>query len=635
MKFIHIIFCSLFMLQLLPVSSQNYSAILIPDSLRFNAKAVKRNEEITISIKSVSKAVIKKKFAYTILNEDGDWLSSFKDYYNQFSNIIDFKGTLYDEKGRKIESLKFKDLYDHSLVEGSELASDSRIKGARFTFRNYPYTVEFEVTKELNGIISLPHWIPIHDFGISVQNSSLVVESPADYLLRYKSTNYNDSLLIENTEPGKIKYKWEIHNLVALENEIWSPKLSEVSISVRIAPFNFDYGKINGSMGTWNDFGRYFSELNKGRDILPDFIKKDIHSLTDTLSTTKLKVAALYNYLQNNTRYISIQLGLGGLQPFDAKFVAEKKYGDCKALSNYMVSLLKETNIKSYYTLIAAGDDETRSLIEDFPNDYFNHVVVCVPYISDTIWLECTSQTNSLGYMGSFTGNRKSLLITEDGGYLVNTPRYGLNENTLSRTVIASINEDGKLIASVRTFFRGIEQELQHDIINYYTEDQKTKYLNKSINLPTYTIESNTYNELKNEVPEIEEKLKITAPNYATVSNMRLFVQPNIFNKISKIPTIVNRKFPIVIDESFKENDSIDISIPKGYSIESIPKDVVINNKFGSYKVHYEYNKDKIHFTRERIKNESTFPTSDYQDLYKYYETIYTIDRSKIVFIKK
>ena len=70
---------------------------------------------------------------------------------------------------------------------------------------------------------------------------------------------------------------------------------------------------------------------------------------------------------------------LAVINPFPATFVDEKKYGDCKALSNYMRALLKAVDIPSYYALIRAGENEEPADF-DFPHNNFNHAILCVPF---------------------------------------------------------------------------------------------------------------------------------------------------------------------------------------------------------------------------------------------------------------
>lgn len=621
--------CFPFLLQ-----AQQYNVLLIPDSLKENANAVKRFEETRIIVKSTSKAIKKHKWAYTILNEKGDRFAFYSGYYDRFRSISDISGVLFDASGNKLKSIKKKDIADVSISDGFSLATDARAKRFSFYCKTYPYTVEFEDELEYEGIFTFPEWTPINRLEMSVQQSSMTVETPSDYKLRYKEMHYNGKAQISSTKNSTV-YLWEARNLKAIEDENWQPEWRDITTSVFIAPSEFEYAGYKGSMESWKELGKFQIALNKERDQLPESIKQDVHAIADKLPTWKEKVCALYDYLQKNTRYISIQLGIGGLQPFDAKFVSEKKYGDCKALSNYMVSLLKEAGIKGYYTWVAAGSDESKSVIEDFPDDYFNHIITCVPNGKDTLWLECTSQTKSPGYMGTFTGNRKALLIGDDGGYLVTTPSYTSKENTQFRKIDASIAEDGTLTADVRTSFGGIQQELQHGLIHEYTEEERKKYLNNYIGLPTYNIEKSEYKEIKATVPMVEEFLRITSPAYASVTGKRLFIVPNLFNKGSKLSNDKPRKFDIEYDNAFIDVDTIAIDLPKGYEVEAMAKDVKIANKFGSYSISYKVDGNKVKVLRVHERNVGRYPASEYTDMVKFYEDVYKADRSRIVFVKK
>jgi hypothetical protein len=404
---------------------------------------------------------------------------------------------------------------------------------------------------------------------------------------------------------------------------------------VIVAPTDFEIQGYKGNMSSWENFGMFINTLLQGRDALPDAIKQTVHELTDNIKDPREKVKTLYNFLQQNTRYISIQLGIGGWQPFDANYVINKRYGDCKALSNYMVALLKEVDIKANYVLIKAGDDE-EDILPDFPSNQFNHATVCVPFAKDTMWLECTSQTLAAGYISDFTSNRHALLIDEKGGHVVSTIKYKTEDNKQLRNISAVVDETGKLNAGVQTRYTCLQQDKYHGMINHLSKDKILEELKKDIDLPDYDVLQFNYSETKSEKPYIDEQLQIVANSYASVSGKRLFVMPNILSKNTiKLTALEQRKYDIDYSISFMDIDTVNIQIPSGYTIEAMPKDVVINNKFGSYEIHFKAEGQKINCTRLYKRSEGRFPSSDYAELVKYYDDMYKADRSRIVFIKK
>ncbi len=616
-----------------PGFAQSYNALLIPDSLKKNARAVVREEEYILEIKSPARAVTKEHHVYTILNENGDNIGGFVSPYDKFNSINSISLSLYDAMGKELKHVKKKDMEDRSYVSEGTLMDDDRYKEYDFYYKVYPYTVDCQQEYEHNGILAFKDWEPLYSSGISTQHSKYVVIAPRDYLVRFKPVNCNYQPVITESGDKKI-YTWEAGNLPARRMEPSGPKWKEIAPYVLIAPSDFEAEGYKGNISTWADFGKFISQLRTGRDVLPDDIKKKVHELTDNLKDPRQKVYVLYDFLQKNTHYISIQLGIGGLQPFPADYVASRRYGDCKALSNYMVALLKEAGITGKYVVIWGGQDMPE-LITDFPSFQGNHVITCVPMEKDTIWLECTSQTESPGYMGSFTGGRKAILIDEDGGHVVKTPSYSASDNTRCRVVTAEINPDGNLDAEVNTAYSGLRQELPHRLITEVSADEREKYLNRLFHLPTYKVDKSHYEEQKGTIPIVAEYLHVLSPNYASVSGKRLFIVPNLFDKSTyRLPADSVRLYDFIDKEAFTNIDSITIKIPAGYQPEAVPQEVTIDSKFGKYTASIKVMSDKIVYYRRWEEGVNRFPPSDYAGLVKFYEQLYKADHNRVVLVK-
>ena len=627
------ILCALSLANTLAAEDGVYAVSRIPASLLKNAHAVKRMESIVFEVVNTGEAVMRKKYAITILDESGEDFAEFEEYYDDLHSIRNIEGSLYDAAGKELKRLKNKQVFDLTGTDGSSLADDHRRKFHKFYYKVYPYTIEYEVDIRYYGTLFFPAWVPVEGEHFSVQNSRMTISTPKDYQVRYRVFNFNGKPVLDSVKDTR-SMTWEANALPAVEDEYASPGWYEKNTVVLFGPTEFEIERYKGTMTSWQDFGKFVYSLKKGRDELPDNIKQVVHQLTDKLSSDREKVNALYDYLQKNTRYISIQLGIGGWQPFEAKYVAAKSYGDCKALTNYMYSLLREAGIYSIYTLVKSGR-RTAPVIADFPSQQFNHVILCVPNKKDTIWLECTSQTSPPGYLGMFTGDRNVLLVTEDGGVLVRTPKYAASDNSEIRRIKASLDEEATLTVNCESVYGGIQQEPYHDMIHSLSREKLKEFLHEQLDLATYDIKSFDYKEKLTAMPEVVEKLEIEARNYATISGKRLFIIPNIMTRSSrKLLPDSTRKYELDMRLAYHDIDTVEITLPPGYTAESMPKDITVSNQFGTYKASVRLIGSTLFYTRSMEHNNGRFPAKDYDQLVSFYDAIYKADRARVVLVK-
>jgi hypothetical protein len=237
--------------------------------------------------------------------------------------------------------------------------------------------------------------------------------------------------------------------------------------------------------------------------------------------------------------------------------------------------------------------------------------------------------------MGSFTGNRHALLITEEGGVIVSTPNYGLKENLQQRTINGKLDSEGLLTAEIKTNYSGMQQDNLQMLINNLSRDKVKEYLDEELEFATYTVNSFDYKEKKGMLPEIEEKLNVSVDHYATISGKRLFIVPSVMTRSHrKLKSEEERKYDIDLDFEYTDIDKVEIEIPVGYKPESIPKDAIVESKFGKYSATVKFDQNKIIYTRSMQQFSGLFPKTDYIDMVKFYDAIYKADRNKLVFLR-
>ncbi|HTE00147.1 MAG TPA: DUF3857 domain-containing protein [Mucilaginibacter sp.] len=624
----------LLMLHITATAQINYNAGLIPKDLLPYASAVVRNEEITTEIKDLDNVIYHVKRAITVLNKNGDNIAHMAVFYDKSTSVKYIRGLVFNEFGKQVGKFSQSDFSDQSTASSSSLFDDARVKHYIPAITSYPYTIEYEYEVKYRQTLYFNRWMPNAETNLAVEKSTFKFTCKPDFNIRIKELNLDEKPIIENTKDGLKTYSWKVNNIKALKDEPLSLGEIKYATQVIIAPEQFKYFGINGSFKNWQELGKWtYNNLLNDRDQLLIETVDHIKEITKNISNPKARAKKVYEYMQQKTHYISIQEGIGGYQPFKANDVDQLNYGDCKALVNYTMALLKATGINSWYCRVKAGSRKA-SLWSDFASmDQTNHIILCIPFKNDTTWLECTNQTMPFGFLSDFTDDRTVLACTPEGGKLLHTPKYTIEDNLEKRKAEFSINEAGELQGQMETWFGGTTYD-DRDWVIQDASSERVKDIKRLYPINNLEVDKLEYTQDKTPKPNTTEKLKLSASEYASVSDGKLYFSINSVNRKRPLREVRNRVNPVSINRGYTEEDEIAYTIPKGYHLDLSPLKVTINKPFGNFNVSFTLDGDKLKYTRKFQIKEGEYSKDVYQELVDFYQAVADADNYNVALVK-
>ena len=602
----------------------------IPDNLIQNASAVIRSENTEIEMSDYDNLKVKYHKTVTILNKHSNE-DALVVHYDDFKKVSKINAEIYDAFGTLIRIIKKNEVQDIAAVDGFSIYSDNRIKYLDIDYNQYPYTIKFEYEYVTKKFKYYPSWY-VKSFGVAVQSSIFSISLPYENEVQYKAYNFDDKP-IETNENERKKLTWEVNDSPALIREVYMPISDQVLPYLVLSPTTFKLGKYKGDMSTWESYGKFMYELNKDRDVVSEALQQKIKGLIKDVSSDREKVDILYNYLKENMRYVSVQLGVGGWQTFDAAYVEKNKYGDCKALTNFTMAMLKVAGIEANTALINSGA-RAGNPDPDFIMPRFNHVILNVP--SEDLWLECTSSANPTGYLGVDNYGKNVLLVTENGGEFSKTPAWPFEKNiTKTKTSVEILNNGTAKIIN-ETYHEGVRQELIRAMVSNANQSELEKAFLEEFELSVKEL-------LKLELSAAPDypsgviKYELISEKYGSKAGKRFFVPLNPIHKFDrKLRKADQRIHPIVFKCGYVEENEISIQFPENIKLESFLKDhIEINSPYGSYHLELISSEKKLIYKRKLVIKPIDIPASEYSKLRDFYKKILKADNTNIVALNK
>jgi hypothetical protein len=624
--------CLLFIALTFQVSAQKreYVSLIISDSLKENANAVIRLNQIDIAISSQRNMTVKEKRVVTVCNQNGLNAIHAIESYDKRKTVKSIEAVVYDAFGNEIKKIKRKDFKDESASGGGTLFSDGRYLTLDYTPSQYPFTIVYESEIETSNTAFIPSWFLITDFYVSVEKSILNVTFPADLGFRKKEFNF-ENFKISKEKETDTQLSYVVRNILAQKHEDYTP-VSRIFPKVMMGLEHFNLEGVDGSAKNWNEYGKWFSEnILKGTDILNEDTKSKIKTLVGAESDPIKKAKIVYKFVQEKSRYVSVQVGIGGFKPMPANDVDRLGYGDCKALSNYTRALLEVVGVPSYYTELY-GDSNIRDIEADFFSIQGNHAILCIPNGPENIFLECTSQTDPFGFQANFTDDRDVVVMKPDGGHIIHTKKYQDKDNSQISKGSYSIDTNGGLSGDLNINSTGSQYHQKANLKTMQPDDRDAHYKKYWSALNSLKVEKVSFINDKESV-RFEEYVKLNVANYGSKVAEKIIFVVNAFNPTSgNVKRIRNRKNPFEIQRGYYDVDEIEIKLPTDFKIENLPVDFEINSKFGEYKTQFIKNDaNSVSYKRALWIKKGLYTNKEYDEYRLFIEQISRNDNAKII----
>jgi len=610
----------------------------IPLSLMEDGQdAIVRQHTQRLEVEEVGEARLHVRRAVTVFNRSGrEKAATLYLMKDAFREIDALDGLVLDAQGSEIASLRDDQIRDVPAHDGFSLYTDRRIVRAQMHHDSYPHTLVYAYTLNFNGHIDWPAW-RVQRESMPVQYAHYEVDVPHHIAVNHEVRNGTLEPTLRETEERR-QFRWTVRDMMPFEAEPVGPPPWQQALAVHVSPQRFAIEETEGELTSWAAFGRWYHDLYTGKHDLSAMRTAEARNRVADASTRRDSVRLLYEYMQDHTRYVSVQLGIGGWKPFPARYVERTSYGDCKALTNYMHALLDAVGIPAHPVLIYAGSTR-RPLHEDRPTNAFNHMILAVPTEQDTLWLETTSQTVPFGHLPNSIEDRDALLVKADSSHLVRMPASSARDNQRTRRLTVDLSKEGTATLAGTTTYTGNEQDAPRRYLAHASTQEQRDWLRDHLDLPSFEIVEADFSEAAARTTSLSIPMKLEAPRYATVAGDRLFVPLDPITPSPSVPPSMEgpRIHPVhAAPYPHATTDSIAYRLPDGYTVEALPEDVVIEEPFATYRVTVDRpTRNELVYRRMLEVDRDISPSNAYADYRAFRQMMAGSQRMQAVLVRE
>jgi len=536
--------------------------------------------------------------------------------YDNFSEVSNIKGSSIHPTTNKKSKLSQYEISTNELKSRDVFYSDNKYKHFDFSDVVDKSKIEYSYKIKQNEPRLLSYFSFQHE--MKTLSSKFEIRADSSIEIGYKLFGDNqDKIVFTKTKEGNVDvYTWKTTDMPAFEDE--NRSLNYTFFLPHIVYYIKSYTKDNKQENIFPDvkhlYKWYYSLVKDVNKLDQAAIKNKTLELVKGKTNQKDKAKEIYNWVQQNINYVAFEYEMGGFIPRDAASVFDKKYGDCKDISNLLNVMFKYADIES--NLVWIGTRDKPYSFSDVPTPLVsNHMIAAVKIDKQRYFVDGTDSFCQFGFPSAMIQGKEGLIgISEEEFVIEKVPVVNVKDNKLKMDLKLKI-ADNAVSGSSKLALSGYEKSNFLNVLksNKQKEDEILKNgmarFNEKLDIETVDVKKN---EFENKDAELSYNLKLDG--WVKKIGEKIIVKPILLSPFKEyIIDTKERKLPIENDCEFINEFNYVYEIPENYQLEFIPENSKNENETISYEIAYKKDKKNLIVSQKIALKKLLIETASFQ----------------------
>lgn len=454
---------------------------------------------------------------------------------------------------------------------------------------------------------------------------------------------------LEPTEVSANHFQWEQNNIdgIDLDDIPLAPAWEALAGRMTV---HFAQNPLPQGDALWAQIGNWYTNLAAPRTEGGADVASTARSMAGQGDFMD-RLTKIADFMQQQIRYVGIEIGIGNLQPHPAEDVFRYRYGDCKDKATLMIAMLDAVGIRATWVSV----DTHRGMIDPgAPSLMGNHAITAIEipkgYDNPRLQAVVTAKTGkrylifdptneyvSIGQLPAYLQGGYGLLSEGQDSQVIQLPVLTPDEDKTERLAKFELAPDGTLKGDVTVLRSGASAWSLRGQLAADTDKDQRQMLERQLqtDFSEFTLGTEKAENVRTLDKPLEMEYQVTAPLYAKTAGNLLLVRPRVLGSDARGLDDKPRNVPISFSALGTWQDDFAVKIPAGYAVDDVPDPVTVDMGFASYHSEVKAESGTLHYERTYVLKKLQLDPGDYGKLRKLEAVIATDENSDAVLKKQ